>query len=171
MKKFFVMLMAVAALSFVSCDKGNKGGNDSEDAQEEFKGQVFEGANFTMQYPESMKTTYTNDRCINAADTADNSIKMDATFSDYPCIPEKFEEYAQNLTSMETYSLYKFEEPTINDNIMTIKGVNGDQVMNQYVVYLDEKAGVAGKLEYPTAKAAEIEKMLIPMLKSIKLKK
>lgn len=167
------MLMAVAALTFVSCDKGNKGGESSEaSAQvEEFKGQTFEGAQFTMQFPEWMKTTYTSDGTINAADSTDSSVKMDATFSEFPCKPEDFSKYAENMGVNPMFKEYKFEEPVIKDNIMTFKGVLGEEAMTNFVVYLGEKAGVAGSFKYPVAKAAEVEKVIMPVVKTIQLKK
>ncbi len=42
--------------------------------------------------------------------------------------------------------------------------------MTCFVVYLGEKAGVAGSFKYPVAKAAEAEKVVLPSVKSIKLK-
>ena len=169
MKKLFLMLMAVAALTIVSCDKGNKGGESSQAAQEEFKGQVFEGANFTMQYPEWMKTTFTSDNIMNAADTVDRDMKMDATFSDFPCKPEDFKKYAENMGVNPMYKDYKFEEPVIDGDIMTFKGVKDEEAMTIFVDYLGEKAGVAGSFKYPVAKAAEVEKVIMPVIKSIKL--
>lgn len=172
MKKLFLMLMAVAALTFVSCDKGNKGGEGSQAAQEEeFKGQAFEGAKFTMQFPEWMKTTYTSDDIMNAADTTSGEIKMDATFSDFPCKPEDFKRYAENMGANPMFKDYKFDEPVINDNIMTFKGVLGEDAMTCFVVYLGEKAGVAGSFKYPIAKAADAEKVIMPVVKTIQLKK
>ena len=172
MKKLFLMLMAVAALTFVSCDKGNKGGEGSQAAQEEeFKGQAFEGAKFTMQFPEWMKTTYTSDDIMNAADTTSGEIKMDATFSDFPCKPEDFKKYAENIGVNPMYKDYKFEEPVIDGDIMTFKGIQGEDAMTVFVDYLGEKAGVAGSFKYPVAKAAEVEKVIMPVVKSIKLKK
>ena len=172
MKKLFLMLMAVAALTFVSCDKGNKGGEGSQAAQEkEFKGQAFEGAKFTMQFPEWMKTTYTSDDIMNAADTTSGEIKMDATFSDFPCKPEDFKRYAENMGVNPMFKDYKIDEPVIIDNIMTFKGVLGEDAMTCFVVYLGEKAGVAGSFKYPVAKAADAEKVIMPVVKTIQLKK
>lgn len=171
MKKLFLMLMAVAALSFVSCDKGNKGGNDSEEAQKEFKGQVFEGAKFTMQYPEWMKTTYTSDDIFNAEDTVEHNMKLIASFSDLPCKPEDFKKYAENMGFNPSYKEYKFDEPVIEDNIMTFKGVLGEDVETFFVVYQGEKAGVSGSFKYPVAKTDEVEKVIMPVIKSIQPKK
>ena len=53
---------------------------------------------------------------------------------------------------------------------MTYKGVNGDNVENKYVVFLDETGGIAGTVKYPVAKAAEVEALIMPMLKSMKKK-
>ena len=166
MKKIFMMLTAVVAVfALASCNGGGKGAEDIE----ALKGNVMECDKFSMNVPKSMKETYKSDIAFNVSNE-DEETKMDATFSDYPCKPEDFEKYAQGLTGMEMFSLYKFDKPVIDGNIMTIKGVNGDRVMNQFVVYLGEKAGVAGKVEYPVAKAAEMEELLGPMLKSIKQK-
>lgn len=170
MKKLFVMLMAVAALTIVSCDKGNKGGEAAQAAQEEFKGQVFEGASFTMQYPEWMKTTFTSDDIINAEDTVEHNMKLVTGFSDFPCKPEDFKKYAENMGFNPMYKEYKFDEPVIEDNIMTFKGVLGEDAETFFVVYMGEKAGVAGSFKYPVAKAAEIEKVIMPVVKSIKSK-
>ena len=168
MKKLFLMLMAVAALTIVSCDKG-KGGDAAQ--EENFKGQVFEGAKYTMQYPEWMKTTYTNDDLINAADTTDSNVRMDAMFSDTPCTPEDFKKYAENFAAMPKDVDYTYEDPVIEDNIMTFKGVGAEEAQTCFVVYLGEKAGVAGSFKYPVAKAAEVEKVIMPVVKSIQLKK
>lgn len=176
MKKLFLLLMAVGAMTLVSCT-GNAekaSGSAASPAQEEnaepAKGTVFEGANFTMTYPEILtKEGYKSDKAINAS-SEDNAVKMDATFSDMPCKPEDFDKYYKNFTGMSMNSEYKWEDAKIKDNILTFKGVKGEDATTNFVVFLDEKGGVAGKINYPVAKAEEIEALIEPMLKSIKKK-
>ena len=42
--------------------------------------------------------------------------------------------------------------------------------MTNFVVYLDDHAGVAGSFKYPAEKAAEVEALIKPILNSIKKK-
>ncbi len=173
MKKLFLLMVAAMAMTFVSCDNSAKGSGDNDstasgEAQAEMaEGNTFEGANFTMMYPKEWKETYKSDATINAGA---EDVKMDATFSDYPCKPADFKQYYANFTGMSMNKDYQFEEPKIDENIMTFKGVNGDKAFTNFVVFIDDKAGVAGKVEYPVAKAEEVEKTIMPMLKSIKKK-
>ena len=169
------MMLALGAMTFVSCtgntEKASGSAAPSGNEQvAEAQGITFEGANFTMVYPEVLtKEGYKSDKTINARNE-DNSVKMDATFSDMPCKPEDFDKYYKNFTGMSMNSEYKWEEAKINDNILTFKGVKGEEATTNFVVYLDENGGVAGKINYPVAKASEIEALIMPMLKSIKKK-
>lgn len=174
MKKLFLMMMALGVMTLVSCNgNGNTSGSaaasgDKEQAAEEVKGTVFEGENFTMTYPEILtKEGFKNEKTINARND-DNSINMSATFGETPCKPEDFKTYADNLKVMNKD--YTAEDPKIEDNIMTMKFVKDDMAQTQFSVFFDEKAGVAGKMEYPVAKAAEVEALIMPMLKSMKKK-
>jgi hypothetical protein len=175
MKKLFLLMMAIGAMTLVSCTgNGNTSGSaaasgDKEQATEEVKGTVFEGDHFTFTYPEGFKETYKSGDNINAA-SADDQIKIDATFSENPCKPEDFKKFYDGMVGMEMFKDYKWEDAKIDGNIMTYKGVNGDNVENKYVVFLDEKAGIAGTVKYPVAKAAEAEALIMPMLKSMKKK-
>lgn len=176
MKKYFQFaIVAVAALLMVSCDNKDKKSSDSSssEAQEEevAKGTTFEGEKFSIVYPEFLKESYKSDIAVNATND-EEGVKMDATFSDFPCTPEDFTQYYNNYKAPEMFSDYKFEEPQIQDNIMIFKAVNekAGLAMTNFVVYLDEKAGVAGKMEYPIDKASEIEPLVMPMAKSIKKK-
>ena len=65
---------------------------------------------------------------------------------------------------------YTAEDPKIDGNFMTVKYVKGEEAETDYVVFLDETGGVAGSFKYPVAKAAEVEALIMPMLKSIKKK-
>jgi len=174
MKKLFLLMMAVGAMTFVSCNgnaektSGSAAASGDKEEVAEVKGTVFEGASFTMTYPEILtKETFKSEGTINASDE-EGTIKMDATFSDMPCKPEDFKTYAEGLIGLNKES--KAEEPKIDGNIMTLKFVNGEDAETNYVVFLDEKGGVAGKFRYPVAKAGEVEPLIEPMLKSIKKK-
>jgi len=171
----FIQLSLVAAFAISMAACGGKSGNKSEQSPEEEKaaqeltatGTVFEGAQYTITYPEAWKETYSDEGTVNAA-AEDGGITMSATFSDYPCKPSDFEQYYKNFVSMQ--ESVKFDAVAIDGDIMTFKGVEGDNATTNYVVYLDDKAGVAGKVTYPVAKAAEVEPLIKPMLKSIKKK-
>ena len=176
MKKLFLLMMAVGAMTLVSCtgnaEKASGSAAASGEGQEQVaadaQGTTFEGANFTMVYPELLtKEGYKSDKTINASNE-DNSIKMDATFSQTPCKPEDFAKYADNLKVMKKE--YTAEDPKIDGNFMTVKYVKDEEAETDYVVFLDETGGVAGSFKYPVAKAAEVEALIMPMLKSIKKK-
>lgn len=175
MKKIFLMLLAVSAMALVSCTgnsenaaSGSKASAASEKADAP-KGNTYEGDNFTMTLPEILKESAKSGSFVNARSEG-NDVSMDATFSEMPCKPSDFQQYVKNFTGMSLYKDYKFEDPKIDGNFLTFKGVNGEKAATNFVVYLDEKAGVAGKVEYPVAKAGEIEPLITPMLKSIKKK-
>lgn len=176
MKKFFLLMMAVGAMTLVSCNNTGNGDKASgsaapsgeEQVAEAQGGNTFEGANFTMEVPELLsKEGFKNDKTINASNE-DNSVKMDATFSDTPCKPEDFTKYADNLKVMKKE--YTAEDPKIDGNYMTVKYVKGEEAETDFVAFLDETGGVAGSFKYPVAKAAEVEALIMPMLKSIKKK-
>ena len=172
MKKLLLMF-AVAGL-IASCT-GNgttsTSGSASTDQEQatEVKGTTFDGDHFTFIYPEGFKETYKSGNNVNVA-SEDDEVRIDATFSENPCKPEDFKKYYDGMVGMKMFEDYKWEDAKIEDNIMTFKGIMGETVENKYVVYLGEKAGVAGTVKYPVAKAAEIEAQIMPMLKSMKLK-
>lgn len=173
MKKLFLLMMAIGAMTLVSCNsngekKSGETASEQEEQTTEAKGTTFEGANFTIIYPEILtKETFKNDKTINAS-SEDNLVKMDATFSDTPCKPEDFSKYASNLQVLKKE--YTAEEPKIDGNFMTVKYVKGDEAETNFIAYLDETGGVAGSFKYPVDKANEVEALIMPMLKSIKKK-
>ena len=173
MKKLFLLMMAIGAMTLVSCngntDKASGSATPSgEEKVTETKGKTFEGANFTLEVPQMLtKEGFKNDKTINAS-SEDNSVKVDATFSDMPCKPEDFKKYADNLKVMKKE--HTAEEPKIDGNFMTVKYVKGEEAETDFVAYLDEKGGVAGSFKYPVAQAVEVEALIMPMLKSIKKK-
>ncbi|MBO4593740.1 MAG: hypothetical protein J5678_06115 [Bacteroidaceae bacterium] len=172
MKKIVLCFaVALAATAMLSCGSSKQSPEEEQAAQQlAANGTVFEGANFTITYPKEWKETFKSEGTINAA-ADDNYTKMDATFSDYPCKPCDFEQYYTNLTNMSMHASFKFDKPVIEDNIMTFKGVKDDGfTMTNFVVYLDDHAGVAGSFKYPAEKAAEVEALIKPILNSIKKK-
>ena len=172
MKKF-LLIFAVAGLMASCAGNGTTGGSASASANQEqaaeVEGSTFEGDHFTFTYPEGFKETYKSGDNVNVA-SEDDAVRIDATFSENPCKPEDFKKYYDGMVGMEMFKDYKWEEAKIEDNIMTYKGVMGETVEYKYVVYLGEKAGVAGTVKYPVAKAAEVEAQIMPMLKSMKVK-
>ena len=174
MKKIFQLaIAAIAILTIVSCASDNKSNasgsaaaSDNEQVAEA-QGTTFEGDNFTITYPEMLKETFKTGTILNAA--ADG-VKLSATFSQFPCKPADFKTYYNSYTNMGMWKDYNFQEPQINDNIMTFKGAKDGKGNITYVVYLADNGGVAGNIEYPVEKEAEIEPLVMPMLKSIKLK-
>ena len=167
-------MMAVGAMTLISCNgngekkSGSEAASEQKEAIAEAKGTTFEGANFSVIYPEMLtKETFKNDKTINAS-SEDNSVKMDATFSDRPCKPEDFTKYAESLKVLKKE--YTAEDPKIDGNFMTVKYVKGDEAETNFIAYLDETGGVAGSFKYPVAKAEEVEALIMPMLKSIKKK-
>lgn len=165
--------MAVGVMTLVSCTGNTEKASGSaaasgEEQVAEAQGTTFEGANFTMVYPEILtQEGYKSDKTINARND-DNSVKMDATFGERPCKPEDFSKYADNLKVMNKD--YTAEDAKVDGNIFTMKFVKDDVAQTQFSVFIDEQAGVAGKMEYPVEKAAEVEALIMPMLKSIKKK-
>ena len=171
MKKIFYFVVAAAVCVMTACGSKSQQNPEEEKAAQELaaNGTVFEGANYTITYPKEWKESYKNENTINA-EAGDNYTKMDATFSDYPCKPADFEQYYKNFTSMSMHSSFKFDQPVIDGNILTFKGVNGDFAMTNFIVFIDNNAGVAGSVKYPVAKAAEVEPIIKPMLNTIKKK-
>lgn len=167
MKKLFLLMMAVCAMTLVSCGDKAKSGESAEEVAALTDGNAFDGKSYTFTYPKEWKETYKSDDNLNAGI---DDIQFDATFSDYPCKPEDFNKFVENLEGMEMFKDFKWEDAKINGDILTFKGVNGDNVENKFVVYLGEKAGVAGTFKYPVAKANEVEALIMPILKSMKKK-
>lgn len=173
MKKLFLLIMAIAAFTLTSCSgSGEKASGSAATSNQQQgatdKSNEFVGANFTMTYPEILvKETYKSDNTINATNK-DGDVKMDATFGEMPCKPEDFGKYSDNLKIVNKD--YTPQAPKIDGNIMTMKFVKDDKAQTQFSVFIDEKAGVAGKFEYPLSKAEQVEELIMPMLKSIKKK-
>ena len=172
MKKFFLMF-AVACLMISCTGNGNTSGNASANSNQEqaadVKGSTFDGDHFTFTYPEGFKETYKSGDNVNVA-SEDDAVRIDATFSENPCKPEDFKKFYDGMVGMEMFKDYKWEDAKIDGNIMTYKGVNGDNVENKYVVFLDEKGGIAGTVKYPAAMAEKAEALIMPMLQSMKKK-
>lgn len=170
MKKLFLLMMAVCAMTLVSCgDKAKSGNNESaEEAAALTEGNVFDGKSYTLTYPKEWKETYKSDDNLNASL---DDVRFDATFSDMPCKPEDFNQFVENTKAMKTfYEGYTWEDAKIDGDILTFKGVKDDMAETKYVVYLGEKAGVAGSFKYPVAKAQDVEAQIMPILKSMKKK-
>ena len=174
MKKVFLMMIAAMAMTMVSCGGTANGGdgNDSTATREQAAapaGNVYDGDKFTMSLPDNFKETSKGESYVNAEDSQ-NDMVLDATFSDYPCKPADFQTYYNNFTGMEMNKDSKFEEAKIDGNILTFKGVGQVYATTNFVVFIDDQAGVAGKVRYPIEKAGDIEAKIMPMLKSIKKK-
>lgn len=172
MKKFFYFVVAAAVCVLAACGGKSQQSAEEEKASQELaqNGTVFEGAKYTITYPKEWKESFKNENTINA-EAGDHYTKMDATFSDYPCKPADFEQYYKNFTGMSMHASFKFDQPVIDGNIMTFKGVKEDGfTMTIFVVFLDNQAGVAGSFQYPAEKAGEVEPLIKPILLSVKKK-
>ena len=161
MRKLFYMMAAVVALTLAAC-----GGKSAPD----LKGTPYEGAKFSMTIPEGLKVTSEGDIYMNAGDES-GDVRIDATFSDYPCKPDQFETYCQGLTGLLTNQGAKsVDKPAIDGNIMIIKATYETYIEDNFVVYFDDKAGIAGKFKYPVDKAEQYKDMVKSIALSMKKK-
>lgn len=148
MKKVFSLMFAVVAMVMVSC--GSK-----TEAAPEITGTPYDGAKFTMTVPEGLDIIFNSEDGLNAAK---DGVQLDATFSDSPCKPADFEAFVTNMSGiLNNAGAKEIGKPEIEDNILTFKATYDDKIEEHFVVFLDDAAGVAGKVKYPVDKAAEFE--------------
>ncbi len=163
-KTFILMLLAMLAVCITSCKKSG----DTKDVENtvllkcHFNGN---GENFSISYPEILQVGYTDETTF-TANAADNDarldvvLKQDGDFSDLMQFMETFKNQAE---------FEKFDEPTIDGNVITMKSVNLGEVCRYFVVKKDDQNAVVGKYYYKEAKAADFEKFFEPILKSVEI--
>ena len=166
MKKLFPIVMAFVALALTACGGGSK--------SVDLKGTTYEGAKFTVTIPDSMTVSAKGEGSIDYvnAKTADDNVRLDATFSDHPCQPADFGKYAENMKSLMLNQMgaKSVGEPQIDGDVMVLRVTFETFIEDNYVAYLGEKAGVAGKLRFPVDQAAKYEGYAKAIAQSVKLK-
>ena len=166
MKKFFPIVMAFVVLALVACGGGSK--------SVDLKGTTFEGAHFTVTIPDSMNVTAKGEGSIDYvnARTEDDQVSMDATFSDYPCKPEDFGKYAENMKNLQVKQMgaKSAADAEIDGSVMTMRVEFETFYEDNFVAYLGEKAGVAGKIKFPKDQAAKYEGFAKAIAQSVKQK-
>lgn len=176
MKKLLFLGLAIAAMTLTSCGKkDNTGKEKSVEKAEEVKSSdltTYEGENYSIGYPKTMKET-ANLRgiTINAA-TEDGSCRFDATYNDHGPAISELEKHAENYPYM-IKSLDKdatIDKANIKGKTLTIKSVSKGEVNMHFVVMKEDKIGISGSLKCKEDKAAEYEKYLKPIMNSIKFK-
>ena len=164
-KSLILMLLAVVTICFTAC-KDKAGDAKNENANEIVFKNTFNGngENFSLGYPDELKEAYTDETTF-TAETADKDCRMSAVLQqegDFADLNKCVEAFKEEPSEDE-----KFEEPTINGNVMTIKSVNLGEVCKYFVVKKDENTAVVGKYYYRESKAADYEKYFDPIVKSV----
>lgn len=167
MKKF--LLFAAVALAITAC--GNKGGEAAAGAEEPAAaaiedGNKFDGAKFSLVYPKEWKETFASEETINAS--AEGGVDFNATYNDMGPAVAELAIYATNWKGMKQNATV--EEPVINDKVLTIKAVEGDNVEMHFVVMKEDKIGVTGSVKFPKDKEAEFEPVVQGIIKSVAFK-
>lgn len=163
-KTLILMLVAIVAICFTACK--DKAGDGKENANEiVFKNTFYgNGENFSIGYPDELKEAYTDETTF-TAETADKDCRMSVTFQqegNYADLSKCVEAFKEEANEDE-----KFDEPAINDNVMTIKSVNIGEVCRYFIVKKDDKTAVVGKYYYNESKTADYEKYFDPIVKSV----
>ena len=174
MKKNFLMAVAAFAMILAAC--GNKsaapaeGENDKDAPETEVKGTKFEGAKFTLVYPEALKETFASEETLNARNE-DSSIALDATYNDMGPAVAELKTYLDNYTSMMKNMDATLEDSKIDGKTLTAKFVkeNGDANLH-FCVMKEDKIGVAGSLKFSKEKAEEAKGYIDSIIKSIEFK-
>jgi len=180
MKKKVLLAIAAFAMIFAACGNKNAAPAESEAANEateaaeapevEVKGTKFEGAKFTLTYPEALKETFASEETLNARNE-DSSIALDATFNDMGPAVAELKTYLDNYTSMMKNMDANLEDSKIDGKILTAKYVkeNGDANLH-FVVMKEDKIGVSGSLKFSKDKAEEAKGYIDSIIKSIQFK-
>ena len=169
MKKIFLMIMAVAAIGFTSCNKeGAKGGEAADAPEAAITGTQTECENYTFTLPEGF--TGENDilgyQAKNEADKAD----LNVAFNETGPTDSQLNEAMVNWTNMKKNNGETVDEAKVDGNIATLRSVKDGTVNEFFLVVLDGSKGVSGTLSFPEAQAEKYEALLMPFLKSFKLK-
>ena len=167
--------MAIAAFAMILAACGNKsaapaeGDNGKDAPATEVKGTKFEGANFTLTYPEALKETYSSDEMINAGNE-DGSIALDATYNDMGPAISELKTYLDNYASVLMKDA-KMEDSNIDGKTLTAKFVKEDGSVNMhFVVMKEDKIGVSGSLKCNKDKEEEAKGYVDSIIKSITFK-
>lgn len=171
MKKIFVFtLMAAAMLGLSAC--GNKTGEGNEggtEAVETITGITYDGAKFSITYPEGWKETWASEETLNAS-SEDGTVKLDATFNDMGPALSELGTYAENWTGMMENQGSTVEKPKIDGKLLTIRSIKDGEVNYHFVIMKEDKIGIAGSLKYPEAQAAEWDGKVAAIAKSVAFK-
>lgn len=161
------MIMAVAAIGFTSCGKdGAKGGEAPEAA--EVVGTETEGDNYKFTLPEGF-TGENNVLGYQASCEADKA-ELNVAFNESGPTDSQLKEAMDNWTMMKKNNGETVDEAKVDGNIATLRSVKDGTVNEFFLVVLDGTKGVSGTLSFPEAAAEKYEALLMPFLKSFKLK-
>lgn len=173
MKKILFLVMAVAAMTFTSCDGTQKDGAQSGAAsQEQTDAQElnqYEGKSFTVGYPKAWKESYAGEDMLNAG-SEDNTINLDITFNGSGPSADQLKQAADNFAGMKKNNGATVDEPKIEGNVLKLRSVKDGEVDQFFIVVLDGTKGVSGSVKFKEDKAAEAEAALNAILGSVKLK-
>lgn len=163
------MIMAVAAIGFTSCNKeGAKGGEAADAPEAALAGTPTEGDNYTFTLPEGF-TGESNVLGYQAKCEADKA-DFNVAFNETGPTESQLGEAMGNWTNMKKNNGETVDEPKIDGNIATLRSTKDGTVNEFFLVVFDGSKGVSGTLSFPEAQAEKYEAMLMPLLKSFKLK-
>lgn len=171
-KTVFLMMLAVVAVCFTACKKA-KGGAQKENGAEngiELSNSFDCGDNFSIKYPDMMTEDGSDERgfftLINKHPKLEAVFHDDGNYADLNACADSIKQEKEEDFKGE----YKFDNPVIKDNVMTLKSVIYGEVVCFFVVRKDAQKAVVGKYCYKETEADKHEKYFEPILKSIEIK-
>ncbi|MBR1594012.1 MAG: hypothetical protein IJ659_04485 [Alloprevotella sp.] len=170
MKKILFLALALTSMTLTSCDKNAKvsENNGGEATEAEVKGTAVEGDNYTFTLPEGL-TGENNPLGFNARCAEDNA-DLSVAFNEGGPTESQLKDAMANWSMMKKNGGETVEEAKVDGGIATLRSVKDGKVSEFFLVVLDGTKGISGTLSFPEDKAEKYEAVLMPMLKSFKLK-
>ena len=124
------------------------------------------GDNFSIKYPDIMTEDGSDENgfftLINKHPKLEAVFHTDGDYSDLKLCADSIKQ--------DRGEDYKFDNPVIKDNVMTLKSLIYGEVVWFFVVKKDAHTAVVGKYCYKESEAAKHEKYFEPIVKSIEFK-
>ena len=167
-KTLILMMLAVVAICFTACKK-KAGDAKTENGSEMVFKNTFNGngENFSMGYPDELQEAYSDETTF-TAETVDKDCRISVVLEedgDFADLNKYAGTFKQDASEDE-----KFDEPKVDNNVLTMKSVNNGEACKYFVVKKDNKTAVVGKYYYRESKATDYEKYFDPIIKSIEIK-
>ena len=159
-RKLFMMMMLALAVTLVASGNTPIPGYDWT---------TFEGANFTISYPDAMVETYAGDDIMNAR-SEDETIALNASYDDYGPRVDQLKTVANNCVYMMEQSGAEVDEPIIEGKMLMVRSVKDGVVSIYFTVLKEDGIGVIGNLDFPLENESDWASRFKGIIESITFK-